>query len=266
MIIKNLVDMTNETLVNLFTNAITWEKCDMALTLNADAIKKQEAIISSDEVTTDEIKVAQAKLEKLRAEYTQLKAQQEKVTEDYTTVLTTIASAHNEHTANDETAVRNILRLSCCDDNSKFFKLAIITKETFESFYDSMVSLHDMDSDEIGANGLRHYSDKSNAVADALEKDIQGLIKKMFSISIENEYTKKVNVKFNKTDLACVHETFVTGLSVDMKNSKKTGTTVEGVSFRYAIEKVQKKDKEPEYKGTRFKETLAKLAFNKLFA
>ena len=266
MIIKNLVDMTNTTLVSRFTKAITWEKCDMLLTLNAEATKKQESIISSDEATADEIKVAQAKLEKLRAEYAEIKKQQESVTDNYTTVLTAISSAHNDHAQNDETAVRNILRLSCCDDNSKFFKLAILTKDTFESFYDSMVSLHDMDSDEIGANGLRKYSDKSNAVADTLEKDIQGLIKKMFSVSIENEYTKKVNVKFNKTDLSCVHETFVTGLSVDIKNSKKTGTTVDGVSFRYAIEKIEKKGKDPEYKGVRFKETLAKLAFNKLFA
>lgn len=265
MIIKNLADMTNETLVNLFTNAITWEKCDMLLTLNADAMKKQESIISNDDSTPDEIKVAQAKIEKLRLELAQIKEKQTEVTADYNTVLSAIASAHNEHTANDETAVRNILRLSCCDDNSKFFKLAIVTDVTFESFYDSMVTLHDMDSNEIGANGLRQYSAKNKKVADELEKSIQGLIKKMFSISIENEYTKKVNIKFNKTDLNCVHETFVTGLSVDMRQSKKTGTTVEGVSFRYAIEKVGKKDK-TSYKGARFKETLAKLAFNKLFA
>lgn len=266
MIIKNLTDMSNTTLINKFTNAITWEKCDMLLTLNADAMKKQESVISNDDSTSDEIKVATAKLEKLRTDYAEIKKQQESVAENYTTVLSAISSAHNDHAQNDETAIRNILRLSCCDDNSKFFKLAILTKETFECFYDSMVQLHDMDSDEIGSNGLRQYSNKSNAVADVIEKDIQGLIKKMFSIQIENEYTKKVNIKFNKTDLACVHETFVTGLSVDMKNSKKTGTTVEGMSFRYAIEKVEKKDKAPEYKGVRFKETLAKLAFNKLFA
>ena len=252
MIIKNLKDMTNTTLVNAFTNAITWEKCDMCLALNADAMKKQESIISKDDSTPDEIKVAQAKLEKLREEYAEIKKQQEGVTDDYNTVLYTVSSAHNDHAQNDETAVRNILRLSCCDDNSKFFKLAILTKETFESFYDSMVQLHDMDSDEIGANGLRKYSDKSNAVANALEKDIHGLIKKMFSIQIENEYTKKVNVKFNKTDLNCMHETFVTGLSVDMKNSKKTGTTVDGVSFRYAIEKVEKKDKKQKKQHSKF--------------
>lgn len=266
MIIKNLIEMTNETLVNSYANAITWEKCDMLLTLNAEATKKQKSIIASDDATADEIKVAQAKLEKLRIELAKIKKNQESVQDDYDKVLSTISSASNEHTSNDETAVRNILRLSCCDDNSKFFKLAILTKETFESFYDSMVQLHDMDSDEIGSNGLRKYSDKSNAVADALEKDIQGLIKKMFSVSIENDYTKKINVKFNKTDMNCVHETFVTGLSVDVTKNKKGTATVDGVSFRYAIEKTKKKDGTIQYKGVRFKETLAKLAFNKLFA
>ena len=266
MIIKNLVNMTNETPVNTYTNALTWEKCDMLLTLNAEAQKKQEAIISSDESTADEIKVAKSKLEKLQKELSEIKNKQESVADDYTTVLSTIASASNEHTSNDETAVRNILRLSCCDDNSKFFKLAILTDVTFASFYDTMVSLHDMESDEIGTNGLRSYSKKSKETANKLEQDIQGLIKSMFSISIENDYTKKINVKFNKTDMNCVHETFVSGLSVDIKKNKK-GTSVEGVSFRYAIEKVEnKKTGVISYKGVRFKETLAKLAFNKLFA
>ena len=266
MIIKNLKDMTNTTLVNAFTNAITWEKCDMLLALNADAMKKQESVISKDDSTPDEIKVAQAKLEKLRAEYAEIKKQQESVTDDYTTVMTAISSAHNDHAQNDETAVRNILRLSCCDDNSKFFKLAILTQETFESFYDSMVQLHDMDSDEIGANGLRKYSDKSNAVANALKDDIQGLIKKMFSVSIENEYTKKINVKFNKKDLHCIHETFVTNSSVDVKHDKKNGNYANGMSFKYAIEKKEDKKGNVSYTGVRFKENIAKLAFNKLFA
>ena len=54
MIIKNLTNMDDKTLVNNFTQAIEWEKCDMLLTLNADAIKKQDSIISSDEATEDE--------------------------------------------------------------------------------------------------------------------------------------------------------------------------------------------------------------------
>ena len=45
MIIKNLKNMDNQETVNKFANAITWEKCDMLLTLNAEAMKKQENII-----------------------------------------------------------------------------------------------------------------------------------------------------------------------------------------------------------------------------
>lgn len=265
MIIKNLTNMNDEKLVNAFRNAITYEKCDMLLTLNADATKKQETIISSEEATADEIKVAQTKLEKLRLECAEIKTQQEEVTDDYNTVLSTIVSAHNDHAQNDKTAIRNILRLSCCDDNSKFFKLAILTKETFESFYDSMVSLHDMDSNEVTDCGLRRYAGASEEKAKKLSEDIQALIKGMFSIPLENDITKKVNVKFNKTDMNCVHETFVSGLTVDVSKSKK-GNSVDGMSFRYAIEKVEnKKTSAVSYKGTRFKETLAKLAFHKIF-
>lgn len=134
MIIKNVQEMSNEAMVSRFGNAITWEKCDMALTLNADAIKKQEAIISNDDSTPDEIKVAQSKLEALQAECVKIKSQQESVAEDYTTVLTAISSAHNDHAQNNETAVRNILRLSCCDDNSKFFKYPEISSNGITLF------------------------------------------------------------------------------------------------------------------------------------
>ena len=266
MIIKNLKNMDNQETVNKFANAITWEKCDMLLTLNAEAMKKQENIISSDDSTPNEISLAKEKLKKLEEEKKSVKEKQEEIFNDYDEVLCAISEAHNDYATNDETSVRNILPLSCCDENSKFFKLAILTQETFESFYDSMVSLHDMDSKEIGNNGLRTYSKQAKETATQLSENIQALIKKMFSISIENEYTKKVNVKFNKTDMNCVHETFVTGLSVDVKHNKKANnSTVDGVSFRYAIEKVEKKDKDPEYKGVKFKEVLAKLAFNNLF-
>ena len=91
MIIKNLVDMTNTTLVNAFTNAITWEKCDMLLTLNAEATKKQESIITSDDATADEIKVAQAKLEKLRLELAEIKKNQEEIYEGIRKILTSLS-------------------------------------------------------------------------------------------------------------------------------------------------------------------------------
>lgn len=256
----------NKELVEKMLDAITWEKCDMLLTLNADAQKKQSGIISSDESTADEIKVATAKLEKLQKEETILKDEQDKVTDAHTSVVETVKSAKNEHTTNDEIAFRNVLRLSACDENGKFFKLAILTDGNFGTFYDSMVSLHDMDSDEVADNGLRTYSADAKKVADTLSENIQGLVKSMLSVPVENVLTKKVNVKFNKTDMNAVHECFVSGLNVDISKNKKTGTsTVDGMSFRYAIEKTVTKDGAVNYKGVRFKETLAKIAFVKLF-
>lgn len=264
MIIKNLADMANKTLVAQFSNAIAWEKCDMLLRLNYDSQKKQTAIINGDTSSKEEVELAEKRLEKLHKEEEELILQQAECQDDYDRVMAEVSSAHNEFSSNSPEVLRNILRLSCCDDNANFFKLAIITDETFASFYDAMVSLHDMESAEIAENGLRQYSPQAMKQAESLEVEIQGLIKSLFSISIENNFTKKINVKFNKTDMNCLHETFVSGLAVSVSKSKH-GNSSNGVEFRYAIEKINKKDGTVEYKGARFKETIAKLAFNKLF-
>lgn len=263
----NYISNNNNETINTIFSAIDWEKCDMLLTLNSDAQKKQQSIISSEESTAEEITLAKSKLAKLEKEEIELKTAQTEDTDAYNLVLSTVTSATNEHGANNDIiALRNILRLSACDENSKFFKLAIITENiNFETFYDSMVALHDMESEEIETNGLRSYSKASKEKANKIEIEIQGLIKKMFSISIENDFTKKINVKFNKTDMNAIHETFVTGLNVDISKSKKSGSIVEGMSFRYAIEKKVNREGEITYNGVRFKETLAKIAFTKLF-
>lgn len=259
-------------ITNAIMQAIDFEKCDMLLALNSEAQKKQNAIISSSESTPEEITVAKTKLEKLQKEELKLVTSQAVDTEAHTLVISTVTAATNEHNAtNDINALRNILRLSACDENSKFFKLAIITSNiNFETFYDTMVSLHDMESEEVNASGIRSYSKDAKEKADEMEKEIQTLIKTMFSLSVENDFTSKINVKFNKTDMNAVHETFVTGLNVDInkkvnKKSGATSRTVEGMSFRYAIEKRVNQDGDITYNGVRFKETLAKIAFTKLF-
>lgn len=266
-----IVNNNNET-INTIMQAIDFEKCDMLLALNSEAQKKQNAIVSSSESTPEEVTVAKTKLENLQKEELTLVTARTADADAHTLVLSTVTAATNEHNAtNDVNALRNILRLSACDENSKFFKLAIITENiNFATFYDTMVSLHDMESDEIGTNGLRSYSKTAKENANQMEVEIQGLIKKMFSIQVENDFTKKINVKFNKSDMNAVHETFVTGLSVDIskkvnKKTNETSTTVDGMSFRYAIERKQDRDGKITYNGVRFKETLAKIAFTKLF-
>lgn len=260
---KNLENATRESLAS----AITWEKCDMLLTLNAESLAKQESIVKSNDSTQEEKDAAQAKIDKLTAEKVMLVKEQSEVTDVYKSVLKAIVGASNEHVSNDETATRNILRLSSCDENSNFFKLAILTQETFASFYDGMVQLHDTCSESIADNGLRTYSDADNKVASELMSNVQKTLRGMLSIPVENDFTKKTVVKINKQDMNTIHECFVSGVSVDITKNRKTGesVSVDGLSFRYAINKRTKKDGTVEYNGVRFKETLAKLAFVKLF-
>ena len=97
--------------------------------------------------------------------------------------------------------------------------------------------------------------------------NVQKTLREMLSIPVENDYTKKCVVKINKQDMNIVHECFVSGVSVDITKDKEGKTkSVDGLSFRYAINKKTKRDGTVEYNGIRFKETLAKIVFAKLFS
>lgn len=267
MLCNYIKSVENEEIRTALTAAITWEKCDMLLTLNAESLAKQEKILSSKESSEEDKKAAQAKADKLTVEKDKLVKEQSEVADAYKSVLAAIVGAKNEYISNDETAARNILRLSSCDDNKNFFKLAIITSETFESFYDGMVQLHDTCSESIADNGLRTYSDADNKIASELMNNVQKTLREMLSIPVENDYTKKCVVKINKQDMNIVHECFVSGVSVDITKDKEGKTkSVDGLSFRYAINKKTKRDGTVEYNGIRFKETLAKIVFAKLFS
>lgn len=255
--------------INALLKAVEFEKIDMLLTLNYQSQERENNIIKSDVKSTAEKKLAEENLVKLQNEAILLEKQLDDLKFNHQVVVDEIACARNEHTANNVNAVRTILRLSACDENNKFFKLAIVEDVEFKEFFNSMVTLHDMHANNINENGLRSYTKQDLKLADQLEADIQTLLKSAFSISIENELTKKVNIKFNKTDMNIIHETFVTGIKVDMKKNKtKDGdvfTSIEGMSYNYAIKEKKNKDGGYSYEGARFKETLAKIAFAKLF-
>lgn len=263
MIIKNYV---NNDATEKMHDAIAWERCDMQCQLVDRELEKLQKTIDSDDAEPEAIalaKVKKAKAEKRRAEVVAEKTGYDAI---HAEVVSTIAGASNEHTSNDETAVRNYLRLSACDESGDFFSVAILTEVKFAGLYDALTAIHDKDSDEIDETGIRVYSSDIHDLSKKTAEKLQSIIKSMFSIPIENDITKKINCKLSKSDLNAVHETFVTGMKVDIAHTKKGGTEVNGLQFNYAIkQKKNKKTGDITYEGTRFKSNLAKLAFNRIF-
>lgn len=94
--------------------------------------------------------------------------------------------------------------------------------------------------------------------------EIGKIAKSLFSLPIESEITKKVNVKFNKTDLAYIHSLYVKSLHVGFSRSKTKGVTYNGRTLRTLIQCKKDKGGELHYNFTAFYEVISKLAIEYL--
>lgn len=260
---------TTENVNALFTS-VNYEKNLMFIQLNNDDIAKCEKIIAnkSGTKTDEEIKAAVAKKIKLEEDNRRLEEENKGIEDVYKNTLSEISAAANEHTSNDYNAVRNVLRLVACGDNRKFFRIAIITDVNYGELYKGLSELHSCKEEDFDGNGIRISDKQKAATAKAITEKVQSVIKSMFSISIENDYTKKINVKFNKTDRGMLHECFVRGIDVDITKKKKNDTNVSfcGYSLKTAITKIQDRDGNITYNGKTFNELLAKLALQYIAA
>lgn len=254
-------------------SAIHYESNTMMIAVNEDAIASCEKKIENKSGKLDEIQIEAEKAKKnnLEKENAKLRAENAELQENWRAVIAAISGASKEFekdggekavVTNDETAVRNVLRLTACADNRKFFSYAILTEcDNFEKFYDNFYALHKIDDNAFESCGRRIYSDANGEAFKAIEKDIQMLIKKMFSVSIENEYTKKINVKFSAADMGTLHECYTSGVNAILTHSKKAGIMAfGGYNCKYAISRKENKGG-VFYDGKKFMSLLATIAF-----
>ena len=259
-------NIENNEQVNEIFSAIEWEKCDMMIAMNNDAISAKESIIANKKGTYTDAEVEAAKSAKvlLEAANDELRAKQEEVSEIREKVLSAITSAKSEdgNATNDVNAVRNILRLSACSENKKFFRLAPVSCPALGTIYEAMEKIHSFDGD-FSADGERINYAISKEAFKTVSKEVEKALRSMYSIFVENEYTQKISVRFNKTDLGHIHECYVRNFEV--KTYKKDGEVViTGGAYKTIITK-KETEKGVEYDGKSFFELISKLAFLHLF-
>lgn len=254
-------------------SAVHYESNTMMIAVNNDAIASCEKKIENKSGKLNEIQIEAEKAKKADLEKANRKLREENngLRDNWESVVAAIAGASKEFekdgiktvVTNDETAVRNVLRLTACAENRKFFNYAILTTcDNFGQFYDNFYALHKISEDAFETCGKRKYSDANNEAFKTIEREVQVLIKKMFSISIENDYTKKVNVKFNAGDMGALHECYTSGISAMISVSKKAGTmSFDGYNCRFAISRKENKDGSVSYDGKKFMNLLATIAF-----
>lgn len=200
--ISNTEDKTN---VDKIFAAVNYEKGLMELDLLKENIAKQDAIIANKKNTKTKEDIAAAKIKKSKYEKDVVKLQEkiEDLKPQYNETIKLILTAKSSYTSdgkeytvkNNITAIRNILRLVACGENTKFFKnavLADINNKSYELLYNSFEKLHECNEDNFDENGKRIYKD--DKLFTTIKKEVQMIVKNMFSIPVMNELTKKVNV------------------------------------------------------------------------
>lgn len=276
--INYAVDIDNKEKVNKLFKAVQYESNDMMIAVNNDAITICDSKIANKKgkLTNIQVEAEKSKKAELEKANKNLAEENEMLHDEWQDVVSSISGASKEFekdgekiiVTNDETATRNVLRLTACANNRKFFSYAILTScDDFEIFYNSFYALHKISDGSFDVSGKRKYSESDGKLFVIIEKEIRSLIKRMFSISIENEYTKKVNVKFNSTDMGMLHECYTSGVSAVVSVSKKAGiTSFDGYNCRFAITRKELKDGSVIYDGKKFMGLLATIAFQHICA
>lgn len=265
--ICNSETMNSRVQADAVMHAASYEANLMRIALNDDSIKKQDAILTSQDKSEEEKVVARQKKEKLTAQNLEYKLENTEYEPEYQEVLSSITSAKTEYASNDLESVRNILRLIACTENKKFFKGAIIASGAkFEKLYELFNSVHDCTTvDENGRTLYCYPHGKLWNVHSEAKDELEKLLKQLFQLPVENKYTGKVSFKFNRTDLAMLHETYVRDLDLKYSKDKNGEFTCSDISMRTAIVKKIDKEGNVKFDGGKFLELLAKLAFQKIY-
>ena len=250
--------------IDLVSWAVQYEGLDMMNTILMEKVASLEKSLQKDDLTEDEIKGIQRKIEKLNVDIESNSKVMYALQSKWEYAIEIISSAKNVYTSNDQNTVRNVLRLTACQENPRFYKYVVINGEDNQLLYEAMERIHQVEGKTIDDYGkIEHVEEQLNDYVISAG-EIGKIAKSLFSLPIESEITKKVNIKFNKTDLAYIHSLYVKSLNVGFSRSNSKGVTYNGRTLRTLIQ--CKKDKKGmlHYNFTAFYEVLSKLAIEYL--
>jgi len=247
--------------IDVVSAAIQYEGLDMLNTFLLERVDSLNRKLKKEDITPEEVTGIKKQLEKLEDQIEKNKENMIFLAPKWEYTVETIAAGKNEYVQNDKNAVRNVLRLTACQDNSKLYRYVVVNPHINEVLYESMQKIHGIDTREIDENGKLTGSEEwlgGEYYISAVE--IGKIAKSLFSIPVETELTKKVNVKFNKTDIAYVHALYIRGISVFFNTTKTNGTVYKGRRLNTLITCKKTKTGEKIYNFQGFYETLSKLA------
>lgn len=177
--------------IDIVSWAVQYEGLDMMNTILMEKVASLEKSLQKDDLTEDEIKGIQRKIEKLNLGVENNIKTMETLKPKWEYAIDIISSAKNEYTSNDHNAVRNVLRLTACQDNPKFYKYVVVNGEENPLLYEAMERIHQVEGKTIDDYGkIEHVEDQLNDYVISAG-EIGKIAKSLFSLPIESEITKK---------------------------------------------------------------------------
>lgn len=246
--------------IDLLSAAVQYELLDMTNEYLNGKVNSLENSLQNEELSEEEIKGIKRKIEKFKEEIERNINVMLALKPKWEYAVETISNAHNEYVKNDECAVRNVLRLTACQKNRRLYKYVVTNGIDNVALYEAMERIHQIDDCEVDDNGRACDNETQTKDYAFSAAEIGKIVKSLFSIPIESELTKKVNMKFNKTDLAYIHSLYVKSLGVKFSISKDNVIIYGGRVLRTLITCKKDKDGIIKYDFTAFYEVLSKLA------
>lgn len=241
---KNLTVAQKEESLKELQLALNYEYFTMKITLVKEQIAKLEKKIANNPDSSGKRKYTDEQVEGFKSELAlaqinleNFEKNLEKCTDTYNKVMDSISER-------DKSAFARFLRLQAAMYDSKCWSLVLELDcfEDVETLYTSMEAIHNpSDAKIIGENGFvkgKNITDTIKLANDALAKELRQL----FSIFDENPYVEKLSLKFNKTALHKIHETYVTGLKHNCKVDKDGNLVVKASELKTSIAKGKDKD------------------------
>ena len=261
------INFKNNATVNdqaAFSQAVKYAGLSMTLELVSDQISALDKKIENKggKYTTDEV-------EGFKSKKTLLEVDKETFEEEAAGIIAiyeTVKDSMVESGSIPEN-VDNILRVIAAAENSKLEKYALKRLGTVE-IYNNLMACHDLS--RSNDNGLAIIGKNDRAAYDAAQDAIQRELREALTLE-ESAYTEKLTVRFNKTDMRLIHETFIRGFSNQYEVTKddqgnEVSRVYKGVKVSRSIMTKKSKDGDVKYNFGKFNETIARLAIGKIAA
>jgi len=244
MLKTNIFAKANDDAIKAIAIATKYAEYNMTIELIIDKETALMAKIQNPKktATTEMIDGWKSELEELQKEEAEIIKKAEAIEATATPIIEVIGD--------------KLLRIIACADNSKLEKYAI-TWEDDESakLYDALCNIHELDTDKIDAGNFKKSTD---------------IIEKIVRINLtfpETEYTDKITIRLNGSDIKMINEAWVRGFRNKYSRDRENEiTTYKDTKATYLVTRKKTKDGTYKYDWTRFNAILVKIAIAKIAA